>query len=94
MFQIEISEREKYDDEYIPPTLQTVEAHGGRVIVSAENPQVIEGEWDYNQTVVLEFPSVEDAQEWYHDEDYEEIKQIRFATTETNNAIIVPEHSP
>ena len=89
-----ISDWDRYLNEYFPPASETVEEHGGTVLVGNPDPDVIEGEWDHNMTVVLEFDSVEDAQAWYNDPAYEEVKPIRHEACEYAHAIISPEFSP
>lgn len=94
IFQEEITDLERYLNEYLPPAAETVEDHGGRVLVNTTDPDVIEGEWDHSRTVVVEFPSVEAAHEWYTDPAYEEVKPIRHEASEYANAVICPEFSP
>ncbi|MDX1746299.1 MAG: DUF1330 domain-containing protein [Halobacteriales archaeon] len=94
LFQLELTDRDRYLNEYVPPTVETIEAHGGRVLVSTDAPQVLEGEWTFDRTVLIEFPSVEDARAWYTDETYEEVSQIRHDITGVENAVIVPGLAP
>jgi uncharacterized protein (DUF1330 family) len=61
---------------------------GVRVLVADANPQVLEGEWHGNRTVILEFPSVEAAQAWYDSEGYREAKPLRLAAARSNAVIL------
>ena len=94
IFLEEITDWETYLNEYIPPTTETLEAHGGELIIGAPDPEVVEGEWDHSMTAVIEFPSVEDARAWYNDETYAELKPLRLEACEYANAVIVPQFSP
>lgn len=94
IFQEEITDWDRYLNDYLPTAAETIEAHGGVVLVGTPDPDVIEGEWDHSMTVVVEFPSVEDAQAWYTDPAYEEVIPIRIEASEYANAIISPEFSP
>lgn len=85
-----ITDPESYREEYAPIAGETVERHGGRALVGGPDGEVLEGEWDHDTTVVLEFPSVEDAQVWYEDEDYRAAKEIRRDATAYGNLVIVP----
>jgi len=67
------------------PSLAEGEA---RVLAVDPGPQVLEGEWHGNQTVVLEFPSVEAARAWYASPAYEQAKPLRQAAAETNAVIV------
>ena len=89
----EITDWDSYLEEYLPAAGETVDDHGGELTVWDRDPEVIEGEWDHNMTVVVEFPSVEDAKAWYNDPDYEELKSIRHEACEYSHAIITPEFS-
>lgn len=94
IFQEEITDRERYLNEYLPPAARTIEDHGGEVIVGDPDPDLLEGEWDHSMTVVIEFPSVEDAHAWYDDPAYEAVKPIRLGASEYANAVICPGFSP
>jgi uncharacterized protein (DUF1330 family) len=94
IFQIEITDRDRYMTEYIPTALETVEEHGGRVLVGADAPEVVEGQWGYNWTVVLEFPTVEDANAWYESEAYESVQPVRHESSDDENVVIVPGFAP
>lgn len=57
----------------------------GAVETSAE---VLEGEWHGNQTVILEFESVEAAKAWYDSPEYQEAIPLRQAAANCNAVII------
>ena len=94
IFVEQITDWDSYLNEYLPPAGETVEAHGGTLTVWNENPDVIEGKWDHNMTVVVEFPSVEDARAWYNDPAYKEVMSIRHEACGYAHAIITPQFSP
>lgn len=64
-----ITDWDSYLNDYLPPAGETVEDHGGTLLVGNPDPDVVEGEWDHNVTVVVELDSVEDARAWYNDPD-------------------------
>ena len=64
--------------DYADKVRGTMAAFGGKPIVSAPNPEVIEGEWSPQRIVVLEFPDAATARAWYDSPEYQEILQIRF----------------
>lgn len=90
----EITDREQFLNDYVPTAVETIDAHGGRVLVGAPDPETLEGEWDHNFSVVLEFPSVEDARRWYGDTAYEAVKPARHEACEYTNMVIAAEFSP
>ncbi|MFE2416749.1 DUF1330 domain-containing protein [Streptomyces hokutonensis] len=67
------------------PTL----AEGGASVLAADGqPQLLEGEWHGDRTVVLEFDSVEAARAWYESEVYGRAKPLRHAAADTNAVIV------
>jgi uncharacterized protein (DUF1330 family) len=55
----------------------TLEAYGGRYLVRGGPHEVIEGDWNPERVVVVEFPSIERAHEWYESPEYQEIVEMR-----------------
>ncbi len=51
-------------------------------------PEVLEGEWHGDQTVILEFESVEAARDWYTSAAYQEAVPLRHAAAATNAVIV------
>lgn len=65
------------------PTLADV-----KPLVVTTTPEVREGEWHGDQTVVLEFESVEAARAWYESDTYQNAKAIREKAA-TSNVVIL-----
>jgi uncharacterized protein (DUF1330 family) len=64
-------------------------AMGGCNILAVDTaPKVIEGTWHGDQTVVLEFESVDAARAWYESEAYQKAAKLRQAAADCNAAII------
>ena len=55
----------------------TVAAYGGKFVVRGGAAENLEGDWEPNRVVVLEFESVAQAKAWYNSEEYREPKGIR-----------------
>ena len=51
-------------------------------------PKVIEGTWHGDQTVVLEFESVDAARAWYDSEAYQQAAKLRQAAADCNAVIL------
>ena len=62
--------------------------YGGRLLSVDEAPKVIEGEWGYTRTVLLEFPSEDQALSWYHSGEYQDLSQYRRAASDANLVLI------
>ena len=70
----------RYEDykRMVPATLVPF---GGRFVVRGGNPQVLEGDWRPGRLVLLEFPSVERAREWWNSPEYAAARDLRQATS-------------
>jgi uncharacterized protein (DUF1330 family) len=73
---INVDDPDRYKD-YAAGTQGTLDPHGGRFIVRGGETECVEGSWDAGRTVVIEFPSIEDARAWYHGDAYQELAKIR-----------------
>ena len=62
--------------EYIEKIDATLAPYGGRFLVHGGRLTGVEGEWD-GDVVIVEFPSRDDAVDWYHSAAYREILPLR-----------------
>lgn len=85
--QISIHDRKEYD-KYSDGFLDVFARFAGELLVVSENPQVVEGEWPYTRTVIIRFPSTEEARRWYESPEYQAIAQHRYRGSK-GNAVIV-----
>lgn len=70
-------------EEYKKLTPASVSAYDGKFIVRGGPTITIEGDWDPGRIVVLEFPTMQRAKEWWSSELYEKAKKIRHAAAKT-----------
>jgi uncharacterized protein (DUF1330 family) len=56
---------------------ETIERYGGRYLARGGRVEVLEGEIEPGRTIILEFPTFEDAQAWYGSPEYCEAKDTR-----------------
>lgn len=85
---------DRFLGEYVPVAGEAMERHGGRVLVSTPDPDVIEGNWDHTLTFLAEFPAVEDAEARYIDEGHQVAKEARQGISEYTQWIHASEFSP
>ena len=85
--QIEIADRETYT-KYEAGFMDIFLAYKGRMLSVDEGAQLLEGEWPYTRTVLVEFPSKEDALDWYESEEYQSLAKHRFASSKSNIVIV------
>lgn len=60
----------------------------GKFAVRGGYTETLEGEWNPQRIVVLEFPSVDLAKAWYHSDVYTEAKQIRMRSAHTKMIVV------
>jgi uncharacterized protein (DUF1330 family) len=64
-------------------------AMGGVNVLAVDRaPKVLEGSWHGDQTVVLEFESVDAARAWYESEGYQKAAKLREAAADCNVVIL------
>jgi uncharacterized protein (DUF1330 family) len=74
--QVEIRDPEAYKA-YAEQVPATIAKYDGEYLVRGGRMEILEGQWPQRRIVVLKFPSLERAREWYDSEDYAGPKGIR-----------------
>ena len=85
--EVSIQDHREYE-EYKKLTPAAVAAFNGKFIVRGGETITLEGDWKPERIVVLEFPSAEKANEWWHSDLYTEAKLIRQRAAKTKMIII------
>ena len=75
-------------DAYSQAAAPSIVGSGAVILAVDSAPQVLEGEWSSERTVVLEFASVEAARTWYESDEYAKAKPLRHAAADTNAVIV------
>ena len=73
----------------MPPS---VEKYGGRFLVRGGSTEILEGKWS-PALVVIEFPTVEKARQWYSSDEYRPALEIRQRSA-ANELLIVEGTAP
>jgi uncharacterized protein (DUF1330 family) len=84
---ITVHDAEKYA-EYVKQVPALIERHRGKYLVREGEVDVIEGSWQPQRLVILEFPSVSLAQAFLGDPDYQPVAEIRHAAASTNLILV------
>ena len=87
IFDIHVTDPEGYEP-YRQRAAGIIEAHGGRYIVRGGAHEPMEGEWDLDRIVVVEFDSIEQAKAAYSSPEYQEIAPIRHGAS-AGKAVLV-----
>lgn len=84
---IQVQDPARYE-EYKHQAAPSVSAFGGRYLVRGGAVTRLEGDWTPGRFVVLEFPSVARAKEWWSSDLYRPIKAIRHATAKSQMIVV------
>ena len=84
---IEITNPEGYAA-YRPLAAASVTKHGGRFIARGGAIDALEGGWTPSRIVIIEFPSMDAAQKFYHSDDYQAALKVRLGNS-TGRVVIV-----
>jgi uncharacterized protein (DUF1330 family) len=84
----EIVENETKFSQYREKVMPILEQHGGRFLVRGGNMKVVEGEWPYPRLVILEFPTREAVDTWYHSPEYQAILPLRLQGCKSNLIVV------
>jgi uncharacterized protein (DUF1330 family) len=76
IFEIEVTDAATFE-EYRQKAAAVIEKHGGKYIVRGGKTEALEGGWNPKRVVVLEFPSLAQAQQWYGSADYAPLIALR-----------------
>lgn len=67
---------------YMSEAPATVAAFGGRYLVRGGDVQALEGAWEHERMVVVEFPDKAAALAWYESDLYRPLRELRQSSAE------------
>lgn len=73
--------------EYLQAIDRTLAPFDGRFLVHGASPTVLEGEW-HDDLVVIAFPDLQGAQDWYRSPAYQQILPLRLAHAQGNVILV------
>ena len=79
--------------EYVKAGSPSVQQYGGKYIARGAKVEVLEGDWQPNRIVVIEFPSFDQAKRWYHSPEYQAALSGRLLSA-VSKAIIIEGYNP
>jgi uncharacterized protein (DUF1330 family) len=82
-----IHDRAEYDT-YVRGFMDVFRKFDGEILAVADAPPAVEGEWPYDRTVILRFPSRESSQRWAESPEYREIAKHRWNGTRSNVVVL------
>lgn len=84
---LEITDQKKLA-RYREGVFATVEQYDGRYLVLGGKTEIVEGTWRPVLPVIIEFPSLEQAQKWYDSPEYQPLLKLRLESTRGNAVFI------
>ena len=67
----------KWYEKYLPATVKLIKEHGGIYLASGVKLEMREGKDEPSAYVLLEFPDLASAQNWYEDPKYKPLIDLR-----------------
>ena len=74
--------------EYVHKIPPYIEKHSGKYIVEGVKPKIIEGIWEPETIVLLEFSSKENAENFLDDPEIQDLFKIRHRATNSNLVLV------
>ena len=78
-----IHNRAEYD-EYLRRFMDVFRKYNGEILAAQDSPIPTEGAWPYDRTILLSFPSREEALRWSESPEYQGIAKHRLRGTTSN----------
>ena len=84
---ITVTDPERYEDykKLAPPAIA---AYGGKYVVRGGKSEKLEGNWEPNRIVILQFESIEKAKEFINSPEYREARALRHETASSNMIVV------
>ncbi len=87
MAHIKINDPSEYQ-KYVNRAGEVFLKYKGEYLAVDNDPELLEGEWDYTRTVVIRFKSKEDFNAWYYSPDYQEILKYRLGSATCDTILV------
>ena len=85
--QIRINDDDEYQ-KYIDKAGAIFKKYKGEYLSVDNEPDLLEGKWDYTRTVLIKFKSKDDFEDWYYSDDYQEILKYRLKGADCDTILI------
>ena len=84
---ITVNNSKRYEDykKLAPPAIQN---YGGKYLARGRRAEKLEGNWEPDRIVILEFESVETAKDWIDSPEYREARALRRHNASTNMIVV------
>jgi len=87
IYQGEVLDAERYQA-YKAQAAPNIAAAGGRYLVRGGDVEPLEGDSPSGRTVILEFPTMKAAIDWYRSEEYTAVRKLREGVARANIYVV------
>ena len=84
---ITVNDQERYED-YKKLAPLAIAAFGGKYLARGGKAEKLEGNWEPDRIVILEFESIEKAKEWLDSHEYRKARLLRHKTASSNMIVV------
>jgi uncharacterized protein (DUF1330 family) len=85
--QIRIKDKKEYQ-KYIDGARAVFKKYKGEYLAVDNDPEILEGDWNYNRTVIINFKSKSDFVDWYESKEYQEILKYRLGAADCDTILV------
>jgi len=90
--EVDVKDPERYAD-YRTMVPASLAVYGGKFLIRGGQVENLEGDWEPQRFVMIQFESVDQAKRWWDSEEYRQARNLRQATSDTR-MIVVEGYSP
>jgi len=73
---------------YLDQSEEIFARYKGSYLAVDNEPEVLEGDWNYSRAILIRFDNKEDFNDWYSSEEYQEILKYRLFASECDTILI------
>jgi uncharacterized protein (DUF1330 family) len=84
---VQITDPDRYT-EYREKAQATIARYGGKYLARGGEVEVLEGDWNPQRLVIVEFETMKRFYEWYNSLEYALLKQVRHEATVTEFVVV------
>lgn len=85
--QINVHDREGYR-KYLEGFDEVFKDYDGAILAADKEPEVLEGQWPYQRTVLMSFSDKEEARRWYNSPQYQALARQRQGASDSNIVLV------
>ena len=90
--EVDVKDAERYAD-YRTMVPASLAVYGGKFLIRGGQVENLEGDWEPQRFVIIQFESVDQAKRWWDSEEYRQARNLRQETSDTR-MIVVEGYSP